>query len=179
MRVLIIDATGNALDFAMRAEKSGHDVRLFVRQTEKTKHIGRGLVTLVDDYKPHLRWADLIFLPDNTFYLHDLDSFRRSESVGKTKIVGPTVATAEWELDRSKGMQILRDHGVRVASSREFTDYDQAIAYVKKEGRRFVSKPSGDEPDKALSYVSKSPDVMFYMLMRCKNLGRLSTPVLL
>src|SRR5262252_3921889 len=140
MRVLVIDAQGNALDFAMRAQKSGHDVRTFIRQTEKTKYIGRGLITLVDDYRSHLRWADLIFLSDNTFYLHDLDAFRRSEFVGDTKIVGPTVETAEWELDRSKGMAVLKAHGVDVPPSKDFADYDEAIAYVKKHQRRFVSK---------------------------------------
>lgn len=179
MRVLIIDAQGNALDFAMRAQKAGHDVRLFIRQTEKTKHIGRGLVELTDDYRSHLRWANLIFLSDNTFYLHDLDTFRRSEFVGDTKIIGPTVETAEWELNRSKGMAVLKAHGVEVPASKDFSDYDEAIAYVKKHQRRFVSKPSGDEPDKALSYVSKSPEDMVYMLGRWKKLSKLKTPFIL
>ena len=72
MRLLIVDPQGNGLDFALRAQRSGHDVRLAIRQTEKTKYIGRGLVSIVE-YKDWIRWADLVVCTDNTRYTYDLD----------------------------------------------------------------------------------------------------------
>lgn len=54
MRLLIIDQAGAALDFAMRAQRDGHKVKLFIRQTEKTKAIGRGLVEIIEDFHPWL-----------------------------------------------------------------------------------------------------------------------------
>jgi phosphoribosylamine---glycine ligase len=177
VRILIIDVTGNSLDFAWRCQNAGHEVKMFIRQTPKTAAIGRGLVDIVDDWQAWLRWSELAFLADNTHYLDRIDAFRKENP--KCRIVGPSKQAAQWELDRKLGMEVLRKAGVAVPSSREFSDYDQAIAYVEKEDRRFVSKPSGDEPDKALSYVSKSAEDMIYMLHRWKKLGKLKTPFLL
>ncbi len=169
MRLLIVDPSGNGLDFAMRAQRHGHDVRLMIRQSEKTKHIGRGLVEIVAAYEPWIRWADLVFMTDNTKYTYDLDQRWRLANV---KIVGASVETAQWEIDRVKGMQVFKKAGIEVPPYREFTDYDKAIAYVKKEDRRFVSKPCGEVEDKSLSYCAKSPVDMVFMLQRWKKLGK-------
>lgn len=168
MKLLIIDPLGNALDLAMRAQNDGHKVKHFIRQTPKTEYIGRGLVELVPDYKPWLRWADLIFNSDCTKYLRDLDAARR-EGIA---VCGPSEDAAQWELDRSVGMQILRRHGINILPSVEFSNYDKAIAHVKKHNKRFVSKPSGIVEDKSLSYVAKTPADLVYMLERWKRLGK-------
>ena len=174
MKLLIIDPQGAGLDLAVRAQRDGHKVKMFVRNTEKTKHIGQGMVDLIDDYKPWLVWADLIFNTDNTYYLRDLDMIR---AFG-VPVVGASREAAEWELDRDVGQKVLQKHGVDVPPCKEFNDYDQAIAYVKKHGKRFVSKPSGDA-DKSLSYVAKTPADMVYMLERWKKIGKLKSPFIL
>lgn len=168
MRILVLDERGAAIDFALRCIDDGHDVRVFIRQTPKTDKIGRGLVTLVPEWQPSMKWADLVFLSDNTRYLKDLDKWRAE---GKC-IVGPSAAAAEWELNRTLGMDLFRKHKIEVAPYKEFTNYDAAIAYVRKEGRAFVSKPCGDEPDKSLSYVAKSPADLIFMLERWKKAQR-------
>ena len=168
MKLLIIDASGAALDFSDRATRAGHNVRHFIRQSEKTKHIGRGLVHIVEDYMLHLHWADLIFLADNTKYLKDMDDMR----AWGTPIVGPSQETASWELDREEGMKVLRGNGIATPPSKEFDNYDDAIRYVSKRMCRLVSKPSGDA-DKALSYCAKSPQDMVYMLQRWKKSSKL------
>jgi phosphoribosylamine--glycine ligase len=177
MRFLIIDPGGNGLDVAMRAQRAGHEVKVFIRQTPKTQFIGRGLVHLIDDFKPWLRWAELIFNTDNNYYLRDLDGFRNE--MPKTPVVSATQETASWELDRAHGQKMLRQHRIATIPSKEFSNYDTAIAYVKKEDRRFVSKPSGDIPDKALSYCAQTPEDMIYMLQRWKKLGKFKTPFIL
>ena len=174
MRLLIIDPAGAGLDFALRAMQDGHKVKHFIRQTEKTKSIGRGMVDVVGDFRPWLRWADLIFCCDNTVYLRELDMARREGAL----IVGPTSDLAQWELDRGMGQNVLKKHGISITDGKTFNDYDKAIAFVKKTDIRYVSKPSGDA-DKALSYVSKSPADMVYMLQRWKKLGKLKAPFIL
>lgn len=168
MKVLFLSAVGDAgeLDVCLRVQAAGHVVKWCFRRTEKTKDIGRGLVTIVDDYREWMRWADLVILGDNTKYLRDLDMWRSREGV---KIIGASQAAADWELNRTLGQKVFKNAGVGVLPYREFKDYDTAIAYVKKENRRFVSKPCGDEPNKALSYVSKSPEDLVYMLERWKK----------
>jgi phosphoribosylamine--glycine ligase len=75
-------------------------------------------------------------------------------------------------------METFEAHGIPVPDYREFSNFDQAIAYVKKEDRPFVSKPSGDA-DKALSYVAKSPADLVYMLERWKKSSKLKPPFIL
>lgn len=174
MRVLIIDPQGNGLDFAMRAQKDGHDVRLCIRQTEKTRHIGRGVVPIEEDYRPWVRWADLVVMTDNTYYTYDLTQWRDE----KIRVVGATIQSAQWELDRTIGMGVFKKYGIPIPDYKTFNDYDSAIAYVKREDRRFVSKPSGDA-DKALSYCAKSTVDMVYMLQRWKKLQKLKGPFIL
>lgn len=176
MRILTIDKGGYCLDWAMRCQAVGHQVKVFIKQTEKTKHIGRGLVDIVDDYREWKRWADMVFLPDNTLYTKEVDGWRKDGAL----VFGCNVECAEWELDRSAGQNVLTRAGVAVPSFKIFNDYDRAIAYVKREMRRFVSKPSGGVvEDKALSYVSKSPEDMVFMLERWKRLGGLKSPFML
>lgn len=173
MKLLIVDPQGSALDFAMRCQRGGHDVRLGIKITEKTKNIGKGLVQVVPDYRTWVRWADLVFMTDNTIYAYDLDRWRQ-EGV---KVVGPTVASAQWEIDRSAGMKVFKKADIALPDYKEFRDYDSAIAYVKREDRRFVSKViDGSHNDKALSYCSKSPEDMVYMLQRWKKLQKLPGP---
>jgi len=176
MRVLIVDPQGAGLDIAIRAQRDGHDVRHFIRPNDKTKNIGKGFVRLVDDYRPWLLWADLIINTDNTYYLRDLDAFRKREP--KARIISASEETAMWELDREYGQKIMKRAGIHLPPYKMFNDYDSAIKYVKKENRRFVSKPSGDA-DKALSYVAKSPADLVYMLERWKKAGKNSQPFIL
>src|SRR5262249_51826319 len=153
MKLLIIDGkNANALDFAMRAKRHGHQVRWWFPPSERVANIGKGLVDVVTDYEPSLRWADLVFLADNTKNLRTTDQLRRLGGL----VCGPTKETADWELDRTLGMHMLEEYGVPVPEFREFMSFDKAIDYVKKQDRPFVSKPSGDA-DKALSYVAKTP----------------------
>lgn len=168
MRLLIIDPTGAGLDTALRAMRDGHQVKLFIKDSPKTLNIGKGLVDRINDFRPWVLWADLIFCTDNTLYLHELDAARKKGAI----IIGPSVETASWELDRDVGMKVLRKCGIAVPPVRTFADYDSAIGMVKRTMGRFVSKPSGDA-DKALSYVSKSPEDMVYMLERWKKNDKL------
>ena len=171
MRVLIVGNWGGdgELDFALRCLEDGHSVRWFYRRQEgKNDLVGKGLVERVADWRDHMRWADLVFLCDNTKHLHAMEPYRERGF----PVIGPNLAAADWELDRKLGQDIFHKHGIEVPPYKEFSDYDKAIAYVKKEGRRFVSKPCGDEDDKSLSYCAKSPADMVYMLERWKRMGR-------
>jgi hypothetical protein len=98
------------------------EVKLFIRQTHKTEHIGHGFVELVKDFHPWLRWANIILNTDNTFYLRDLDAARKD---------GCTVVRASEEL-----VNVFKKHGIDMPPSQEFNDYGKAIAFVKKNMER-------------------------------------------
>lgn len=170
MRLLIVDPPGHGLDLAVRAQQAGHEVKLAIRDDERTKMIGRGFCEVVRDHKAWLRWANLVVCTDNSLYLRDLDSHRREGGL----VIAASPAAAQWELDRKLGQDIFRKAGINVAASKEFHSYDDAIAHVKKTMGRFVSKPCDDaNADKALSYCSSGPDDMLYMMDRWKRADKL------
>jgi len=170
MRILCVDTWGESvLDWLLRCQDDGHQVKWFIGDTKRGDVIGKGMVEKVADWREWMRWADIVFLTDNLKYLRELDAWRERGA----KIIGPSVEAAAWETDRTLGMKVLEHHGIEVPPYREFSDYDKAIAYVKKEDRPFVSKPCGDETDKALSYVAKSPADLVYMLERWKKAQKL------
>lgn len=166
MNLLILDQTGCGLDLALRAKSYGHTVRIFIRHNKdgSRSEVGDGLVERVPHWEQHMRWADLIFVTDNTFYIHQLDSWRAKGY----PIFGPSAAATEWEQDRVLGSEVHERVGVPVIPMTKFKNYDEAISHVIKNPKRYVSKPVGDG-DKALSYVSKSAADLIYMLQYWKK----------
>jgi len=176
MRLLIVDYAGSGLDLAMRAEAAGHDVRLAIKQEDKQKHIGEGLTKVVDDFRPWLRWSELVVATDNTKYMIELDRHRREGGV----VIAPSPEVAAWEHDRSVGQRVFRRAGIATLPSYEFDSFDRAIAFVTRTMERYVCKPNGtDSNDKSLSYCSSSPADMVYMLSRWKKQHKLKNPFVL
>ncbi len=176
-RLLIIDTYAEfCLDFALRCQADDWDVKWFSSpDNERGLMVGDGLVERVKDFEPWMRWADVVFLADNTKYLVRMDQWRK-EGI---RIVGPSQETAAWEIDRKLGMKIFEEVGIPCPPYREFSDYDAAISYVKKQDRAFVSKPCGVETDKSLSYVAPSPEALVFMLERWKKRGKLKASFIL
>src|SRR5215471_5985597 len=87
-------------------------------------------------------------------------------------VVGGGTESARWESDRAHGMKLFKRAGIPVPAYREFTDYDDAIAFVGRKQEPFASKPSGSCDDKSLSYVAKSAEDLIYMLKRWKRAGK-------
>jgi len=166
MKILIIDATGVSLDFALRCQCAGHQVKVFIRHNKDGSRceVGDGIIERVPHWEPFMNWADLIFCTDNTFYIHPLERFRDQGY----PIFGPSIDTNKWEQDREHGASIMEKAGIKTIPSQKFKSYDEAISHVINTNKRFVSKPLGDG-DKAMSYVSKSPADMVYMLQKWKK----------
>ena len=169
MKILCIDTFGeSALDWLLRCKGDGHQIKWFI--SERKTPIGRGMgIEIVADWRPHMLWADLVFLPDNLKYLKELDAWRERG----VKIIGPSAEAALWETDRTLGMKVLEKHGIPCPAYKEFSNYDAAMAYVRKEDRPFVVKPCGNETDKALSYVAKSPADLIFKLEQWKRAQKL------
>ena len=169
-RLLIIDNASNCLDMAMRAQLAGWDVRWWDRpRADGTpRRAGEGMIEKIKDFadiqRKWLDWADLIYLPDNVLYTEMLEPYR----LKGYPILAPSPAAADLELDRAAGQKAMQDVGIRIMDSKEFHDYDAAIAFVKKNPTYLVSKPSGDA-NKALSYVASDPADLVYMLTRWKG----------
>lgn len=175
VKILIIDAMAASLDFAMRCEAQGHEVKVWMpkRKDGSRYTVGDGLITVVANWNSWMKWADLIFLTDNARYTRELEKYREEGY----PIFGPNVEGTSWELERGTGQRVLEDHGIECIESTTFSNYDQAIAYLAANPGRYVSKPTGDA-DKALSYVAKSPEDMLFMLEHWKQRLKSKVPFL-
>lgn len=166
MKILCIDPMECYIDFLLRCQKAGHEVKWCIPDNKQGSRstTGDGLVEKVKEWEPWMKWADLIFVTDNVKHIYRLDSYRKFGY----PIFGPSVEAAKLELERQTGQDAFRKHGIKVMPSVHFNNYDKAIAHVLKERKRFVSKPDGDA-DKALSYVSKDAKDMIAQLDRWKS----------
>jgi phosphoribosylamine--glycine ligase len=163
MRLLVIDDQPE-IDFLWRCKNAGHDVKWYVRRNPKKELVGKGMVDRVPEYRPWMQWADLIVLSPNTKYVKEIDTFRQLNP--RKPIVGATVASAAWELDRKTGMDVFKKAGIPIPEFKEFKDCKAAIKYVEREGRGFVSKPCWAEEDKNMTYLGKTPEALISMLQR-------------
>lgn len=161
MNILLIDVYGAFLDFALRCQEAGHEVRWFQSKTREgsSSRVGNGLVRKVPAWEPSMRWADLIILSDNVRYIHRLERFRKQGF----PVWGPSVATAEWELNRRVGQEVFRKAGIQVIESCAFTSLGKAVEFLEANPGRYVSKPDADD-NKELSYVAKSARDLRFML---------------
>ena len=169
-RILILDDGSNCLDMAMRAQLAGWTVKWWDKPHKdgNPKLSGRGIVEKISDFgevkRKWLDWADLIYLPDNIFYVPMLEPYRKQGY----PILAPGLDAANMEINRAIGQKSMEDAGLQIMESKAFFDYDTAAAFVKKNSTFLVSKPSGDA-SKALSYVASDPADLVYMLNRWKG----------
>jgi len=168
MKILLIDSSAFFLDFAMRCEAQGHDVRMWVAPDEKTFErvsIGDGLVRKVPTWEGSMNWADLILVSDNCRYMKRLEGYRQRGF----PIFSANVEGTSWEMDRLKGQEVLEQAGIECLPCIKFSNWDDAISHQKAHlDVRYVCKPCSDV-DKALSYVSKSAKDMIFMLQHWKR----------
>ena len=163
MKVLIVDRNSMCLDFALRVRAAGHELRWWVGGLDRTgdrNPVGDGFgLTKVPHWEPSMRWADLVFLPDNDWGIEEMDVWRRKGF----PIFGPNVECSAWERDRGKGQAILDEVGIKTAPFHPFKRLSEAETFLRANLGRYVSKPDTDDC-KALSYVSKSAKDMAFML---------------
>lgn len=164
-----------SLDYALRCEAQGHEVKVWLPQDKNGARntVGDGLVTKVANWQSWMKWADLIFLTDNARYIRELERYRAEGY----PIFGSNMEGTCWELERGTGQAVLESHGIACIPSVTFSNYDQAIDYLRANPKRYVSKPTGDA-DKSLSYVSKSEEDMEFMLQHWKRSLRKKVPFL-
>jgi phosphoribosylamine-glycine ligase len=163
LNLLYIDTDGVGLSYCFRAAMAGHAVRWFVEpKPSNSKDTGRGFkgIEKVDNWVPHVKWADLIISSSNDKYVEKLDFFRKQGF----PVFGPTPESAKLEISRGDGMRLLEKHGIEVPPYKTFKTIQEAKKHVEKTEERFVFKTLGDNEDKALSYVGKSPaDLIAWM----------------
>lgn len=156
MKVLLIDQDGFGLDFALRCARAGHEVRwFFKKRPDFNPELGKGfkIIDIIENWVGSVEWADVIIPTGNSEYIEKLDFFRKKGF----PVFGPSVKSADLEIKRKFGMDVLKEHGIIVPEYKTFNSLEEAKQHVLKTKQRYVFKTMGDNEDKSLSYVSSSP----------------------
>jgi len=176
MRVLFVDQYASCLFLILRAIDEGHDVRVWMPKANGVKtRIGEGFFKMIPDWKPHMKWADLILTTGNDVIMRELTPFFNQNY----PIFGCNPRSAQLELDRELGQKICQDYGIETLPFEMFSSYKDAAAYVEKTQEVFVCKPWGGTEDKSLSYVSNSPEDMIWRLGKWEEKGKLKGSIIL
>lgn len=146
-------------DTAWQVQKEGHEVRYYIHR-EADKEVADGFVPKTDDWEADVDWADVIVF-DDIWIGDEIGTGALAQKLraqGKA-VVGGSPATDRLEDDRGYAMDILEQHGVTTLRHKEFTDFDEAIAFVEQRKRAYVIKPLGEVQNvKRLLYVGHQPD---------------------
>ncbi len=154
MNFLFVSIDALISDIAWRVSREGHGVRYCIENADE-RSIGDGFVDKVDEWEPHVDWADVIVFDD---VMGQGEKAKKLRDAGK-HVVGGTPYTDRLEDDRSFGQEELKKHGVSIIPFQDFSDFDSAIDYVEKNPAPYVIKPSGEAQNiKRLLFVGQEDD---------------------
>jgi phosphoribosylamine---glycine ligase len=172
MRVLLVEPHADGLlDLAIRAQAYGHEVRYYLRDYDQHKQpVGRGLVDRVPDWRPSMRWADLVILGSLGYHMAEFDRWRASG----VPLIGAPGEAGQWELDRLAGMHAFEEHGIPVPAYQQCSTIEDALRAVEgnADDDGIAIKPCGDVTDKSLSFVAKTSKEAIWRLARWEKEGK-------
>ena len=150
MRFLGIGDYHSLGDMYWRLARSGHEVRVLVRE-EEGRDIFRGLVERVDDLSRGLDWVgrDGVIVCETATFGADADALRK-QGFG---VVGSSAVGDQLEVDRAFGQQVMADVGMRTAPTHRFRAFEDAIDFIRRKPARYVYKLSDAESASTQNYV--------------------------
>lgn len=139
-------------DLAWQVYKEKNQVKYFIN-LKKYKTIADGFVPKTDNWQKSMAWADVVVLEQPGIIKGGL--LKKYSH----KIIGHSRYTDQLEYDRGFGQEELKKAGVNILPYQEFSDLDQAIAYIYKKPAAYVLKMSGEAGfEKSLLYVGNLPN---------------------
>ena len=158
MRILGITEYHCLGDLYWRLKRQGHEVRVSVADAG-SHDIFAGMVERTDDWRAELQWIKsagedgvIVFESAHQGALQDalrLDGYA---------VVGGCAWGDRIEGDRQYGQQVLRDAGLQIAASWEFTDYAAALAFLAGHPMRVVYKVCEDWAASTRNYIGEMDD---------------------
>jgi phosphoribosylamine---glycine ligase len=154
---LILSEGGDGCGLAMRLQSEGHNVRVWIRETD-AEHRCEGLIQKTND----LTFGEIV-LADCTGFGLILDSFREAGRL----VFGGSSLHDRLENDRKFAKQVMEDVGIETPDS-EYLEgpeaWEQAREIIKESEVRLVFKPGGRLSGVLPSYVSRDNEDLLGML---------------
>jgi len=151
---LFVSIEGLIGDIAWQVSKEGHNVKYFISSKED-KEIADGFVEKTDDWEKEVGWADVIVFDD---VLGQGTKAQKLREHGKF-VIGGTPYTDRLEDDRAFGQEELKRFGIPIIPYKDFTSFEEAIAFVRENPSKYVIKPSGKAQNiKGLLFIGEEDD---------------------
>ncbi len=158
MRFLGIGDWNSLGDMYLRLATKGHEVKVFISEPDGHDVLG-GMVNCIPDWKAELGWIREV--EKNGFILFESasqgnlqDSLRRDGF----QVIGGSAFGDRLENDRIFGQEIMREIGLRTASTHAFQDFNLALEFVRCHPRRYVYKNNGSLSPSTSNYVGEAED---------------------
>ena len=162
-------------DLAWQLKKEGHEVKAYIK-CKTDGDVFNGFIEKVDHWEAHKDWADVIIFDDIGFGAV-AEKLRKQ---GKL-VIGGSDYTDKLEIDREFGQAEMKNNGINVLPSWQFSDYDEAIKFIKDNPARYVFKPCGNlvSSEKALLFLGEDEDGkdLLELLEQNKNIWRKKAPL--
>jgi len=151
---LFVSIEGLIGDIAWQISKEGHNVKYSISSKED-KEVADGFVEKTDDWEKEVDWADVIVFDD---VLGQGTKAQKLREKGKF-VIGGTPYTDKLEDDRAFGQEELKKFGIPIIPYRNFTSFEEAIAFVRENPSKYVIKPSGKAQNiKGLLFIGEEDD---------------------
>jgi phosphoribosylamine---glycine ligase len=159
-RILVLSQGADGIGLCLRLKAEGHDVRIWVRETE-TEERGKGLVEHADDPS----WGELV-VADCT----GLGALCDKLVEHGARVVGGSSLADRLETDREFASEVMDACGIDQPKSRSFTDWDTATEFIEASEDRLVFKPSGKLSGVVPSYCPSSNKELLESIEHFKTL---------
>lgn len=174
LKFLFVSLESLSGDLAWTLKKERHEVKSYIKA--KSDHdVYNGFIDKVDRWEDFTDWADVIIFDDVEF---GAVAERLRKKGGA--VIGGSEYTDRLEMDREFGQMELKKYGVNILPHWNFTNYDEAIAFLKASPDRYVFKPSGNTPSggKGLLFIGQEEDGkdLIELLEQNKNVWQKKAP---
>lgn len=150
MNILFISSSNViAANIALLLKKEGHSVRLFIDEKDRKMNF-ENMVDKSDEWKNDLTWVgeEGLIIFDDIGYGKIQDELRKDGFA----VFGGCEIGDRLETDREFGQQILKEYGVDVLETLNFSNVDDCIEFVEKNKKAWVIKQN-DHSAKNLNFV--------------------------
>ena len=151
MNILFISSECIGVNLTVLLEKEGHKVKLFIKNKGDRRNFDN-LVEKVTSWKKELKWVG----KDGLIVFDDVDWGKTQDNLRKKgyKVFGGCEMSDKLENDREFGQKIFKEYGLNTVELKDFTDIEDAVAFIKNNPGKWVIK-CNDHSSKFLTYVGE------------------------
>lgn len=169
MKILFISKEGDSSGIWYQCQKDGVKVSSYI-EDKWARRLMDGIVPKVESIEEGLKEN-----PD--FIVFDLNGMGEQADKLRSdgwKVVGGSNLADRLEFDRSWGVKICEQYGIKVPKTTEFKAVDEAIAFIKKTPKPYAVKCDNNAGGESASYVAKDAEDMIDYLGQQKESGKIN-----